>query len=319
MSSASWASQASVLRPRVGGCTWGRSTVAAPAPAVDDGEMHLTRRMVATFVAVLLLGPAACGDDGATAPTAGTSSSVTTSTTVAAARGVALYLVRDGLLAAVARDVAVSGAIAATITALLQGPGVAETRAGFATAIPAGTRLNSVTVAGRVPTVDLSAQFASGGGSLSMMLRVAQVTYTVTQFAGVDMVRYRLDGQDLTVLGGEGLMLDHPQTRKDLEDVQPKILVELPAFGARVGHRFVALGTSNTFEATHQLQVRDRQGTVVFDAVVTATSGTGERGTWEKAVDLPAVVTGPATLRVFEVSAMDGSAQSIVDVLITVE
>ena len=51
-----------------------------------------------------------------------------------------------------------------------------------------------MTVDGSVATVDLSAPFASGLGVFAEEARVAQVVFTVTQFEGIDHVRFRIDG-----------------------------------------------------------------------------------------------------------------------------
>lgn len=289
----------------------------------DNAPMGRTRSALALTVAVAFVA-AACGDTGTTAPPVSSTSTPATTTTVPATTTTAprtgntvVYFARGEKLGAVARALPAADA-AGVLNALMAGPTGDEAAAGFTSAIPTGTRVDKVTVAGDLATVDLSQQFASGGGSLSMMLRVAQVTYTVTQLPGVQRVKYQLDGKDITALGGEGLVLTSPQTRRDLEDVQPPILVENPAFGAVVAQSFVASGTSNTFEATHQLQVLDSTGTKLFDTFVTATSGTGERGTWQKQVDLPAATKGSVTVRVFEVSAKDGSPIGLVDIPVTV-
>lgn len=300
------------------------------APATDHGGMFRTRFATAILTCAGLLVAGACGDTTSPSPSSATISPGTTtaappatsvvppSTSAPVVRQVAVYFTRAGLLAAVAREMVSDDSLTGTMNLLLVGPTATEKQAGFSSAIPTGTRLNRIGSTGGVATVDLSSAYASGGGSLSMMLRVAQITYTVSQFSGIDRVRYRLDGRDLTVLGGEGLLLELPQTRQDLEDVQPKILIESPAYGATVGRRFVARGTANTFEATHRLQVLDGAGSVVFDAVVTATSGSGTRGSWEREVILPPLVGGGVTVRVFEVSAADGSPQSIVDEVVSV-
>jgi hypothetical protein len=63
-------------------------------------------------------------------------------------------------------------------------------------------------------------------------------------------------------------------------------------------------GTANTFEATFQYELVDSDRKVVDQHFVTATSGTGTRGTFDfttKAVD------DVAALRVYEDSAEDGS------------
>ena len=70
----------------------------------------------------------------------------------------------------------------AAVNALLAGPSAAEQAAGVGTSIPEGTELLGLSIDGGVATVDLSRTFESGGGSLSMFNRLAQLTYTLTQF-----------------------------------------------------------------------------------------------------------------------------------------
>lgn len=259
------------------------------------------------------------GTTTTTVVTSTTSPSATSTIEAGQALTLTAYLLRDEKMAAVHRSVPhTQQTAAAALTALLEGPTAAEQAAGFSTSIPAGTTLNGVTISGTTATVDLSPAFTTGGGSMSMMGRVAQVTYTATQFPTVTGVLFRIDGKPLTTLGGEGLMLDSPQTRADSEDLQPAILVESPAWGDTVPATFTASGMSNTFEATHQLWVLAPSGTTLFDQHVTATSGTGTRGTWSQQVTLPAGTSGPVTLRVFEYSAKDGSPINQVEIPLTV-
>jgi hypothetical protein len=65
-----------------------------------------------------------------------------------------------------------------------------------------------------------------------------------------------------------------------------------------------ARGTANTFEATFQYDLR-AGGKVLKTHFVTATSGTGTRGTF--AVDIPFAASGQGMLVVYELSAKDGS------------
>ncbi len=283
--------------------------------------MHSRRRLLpAAVVIAAAIWIASCGDDQADPPPAATTTSrpAATTTTVVAARSVTVFFVRDGKLAPVARQVAVADGVEAGLRALVQGPTPTEQMAGFTTALPSGTAVRAVRVEAGTATIDLSREFASGGGSQSMMLRVAQVTYTALQVSGVERVSYELAGQPLTVLGGEGLLLESPQTRADLEDVQPRILVESPGHGATVRTDFVVRGSSNTFEATHKIQVLDKAGNAIIDTFTTATSGTGTRGTWEKRIDLPAGTRGAVTLRVYEESMKDGRPLGLVDLDLTV-
>jgi spore germination protein GerM len=109
----------------------------------------------------------------------------------------------------------------AAVSALLAGPTPAERTAGIATAVPAGTRLLGISINQGVATVDLTSGYQSGGGSLSMQLRLAQVVYTLTQFPTVKTVRFALDGAPVNVFSGEGIVLDHPAGRSDYADLAP--------------------------------------------------------------------------------------------------
>lgn len=185
----------------------------------------------------LLLVPllAACGSDAGSAPVAATTGDVTTVTapttttapattttsTTPATVPVAVFFVRDERMAAVDRDVTPPGVARAAMTALLAGPTAEETAAGSSSSIPAGTRLLGLRIADRVAEVDLSGEFASGGGSLSMLTRVAQVVYTLTGFPTVGSVRFLIDGEKVDSIGGEGVIVDHPLMRADLPDQAP--------------------------------------------------------------------------------------------------
>ncbi|MGZ5299972.1 MAG: GerMN domain-containing protein, partial [Actinomycetota bacterium] len=90
----------------------------------------------------------------------------------------------------------------AAVTALLAGPSAAERTAGVGTSIPEGTGLLGLSIDEGIATVDLSRAFESGGGSLSMFSRLAQLTYTLTQFPTVHGVNLELEGQPVEVFSG---------------------------------------------------------------------------------------------------------------------
>jgi Immunoglobulin-like domain of bacterial spore germination/Sporulation and spore germination len=168
----------------------------------------------------------------------------------------------------------------AAMNELLAGPNAAEAKAGLATSVPAGTKLLGISIKKGVATVDLTSQYQSGGGSLSMKARLAQVVYTLTQFPTVRAVLFHLDGEPVNVFSGEGIVLDHPVGRKDYEDLLPVIAVEKPAAGARVSSPVDVAGSANVFEANVTVKVLDENGKVVGHTFTTATCGTGCRGTY---------------------------------------
>jgi hypothetical protein len=113
------------------------------------------------------------------------------------------------------------GVATAAINALLKGPTRAERKSGVTTAVPSGTRLLDISITKGVATVDLTSEYQSGGGSLSMQMRLGQVVYTMTQFPTVQAVRFQLDGAPVNVFSGEGIVLDHPVGRSDYKDLAP--------------------------------------------------------------------------------------------------
>jgi hypothetical protein len=173
---------------------------------------------------------------------------------------------------------AAEGIGAAAINELLAGPESIESAAGVSTAVPDGTRLLGLNIANGLATVDLSSEFESGGGSLSMQMRLAQVVYTLTQFPTVKRVQFQLDGEPVRVFSGEGIVLDKPVTRGDYEELMPAILVASPAIGQTISRSVAISGNSNVFEANVTALVVTASGKELARDFTTATCGTGCRG-----------------------------------------
>ncbi len=277
----------------------------------------------AVVLVVLALATAGCdrGDDTAPPPTtaAVTDTSPGRTGTESGEMTFAIYLARDEKVAPVRRRVeATPGIVRAAVTELLAGPRKEERATGYGTAVPGGTRLLGVSVAAGTARVDLSGSFASGGGSSSMLTRIAQIVYTVTQFPGVDRVSFSLDGTPATTIGGEGVIVDPPVKRSDFEDQTPGILVESPLPGDVVRSPVRLRGTANVFEANVAIDVLRADGSVLLKTFTTATSGTGTRGTFdtEVPVDAPA---GRIAIVAYAPSAKDGSPLFPVELPLTLE
>ncbi len=227
-----------------------------------------------------------------------------------------VYFVRGERLGVAVREVPATVAVAAaSIEELLGGPTGEEAEAGLASEVPEGTELLGVDVADGVATVDLSADFASGGGSLSMQLRVAQIVFTLTQFDTVERVAFMLDGEPVDAIGGEGIMVDPPVGRLDFADATaPLILVESPGPWQEVASPLRVTGMSNTFEATLLYNVVDPAGLIVAEGFATATAGSGTWGTFDFTVNYEIEREGVGALIVFEESAKDGSRVNLVEI-----
>lgn len=197
---------------------------------------------------------------------------------------------------------------------IIPGP-VGET--GATSAIPERAELLHVAREGSVLNVDLSSEFESGGGSLSMQLRVAQVVFTGTQFEGIDAVRILIEGERVDAIGGEGLVVSEPLARRDFQDVAPAIVVESPKIGSVVPSGTAVEGFANVFEANVNIRVRDDNDKIIFETFTTATCGTGCWGDFSEAIEFEVDHETPGRIEVLTFSAEDGSEQDVVIIPVT--
>lgn len=201
------------------------------------------------------------------------------------------------------------------VEALLDGPTAAERAANLGTTINPGTTLLDLTIDDGVATVSLDGTFTAEETPAIAVGSLAQVVYTLTQFASVEGVVFEVDGRRLTNFGG--YEVDGAQRRRHFADQLPFILVEDPAIGERVSSPVHISGTADVFEAVVSVEILDRQGRTVASTFTMATCGTGCRGTYATDVRYDVDGTQPGTIRVYEVSAMDGSPIHVVDIPVT--
>jgi len=192
---------------------------------------------------------------------------------------VALYFLQDEKVWPEQRGLITGPAIATnTVHQLFEG-----TESELTSAIPPETRLRSLAIEDGVASIELDP-------AVTDRKALAQLTYTLTQFDSVKRVSFNGD---------------RPVGRGAFEEETPAILVESPLSGEEVESGFEATGTANTFEATFQYELRDADDKILKKDFVTATSGSGTRGTFRFTV--PYDGSGPGRLVVFEISAEDGS------------
>ena len=231
---------------------------------------------------LLLLG--ACGGNGSSTTSGATETTSTTSattTTEPETTALRVYYLLDGKVQPVAREVPKTQAVArAALDELANGPTASESDLGLTSEVPAGS--SGIAIENRVAK-------PSGLTGLSRT-GLAQVVYTLTQFPTVDEVE--IDGRTYA--------------RHDFEDETPIILVESPLPDESVSSPIRATGTANTFEATFEYDVVGPDGKVLATHFVTATSGSGTRGTFDFTTK-PFSATGDGALVVYELSAKDGS------------
>lgn len=301
----------------VAGCAGGAGSAGTLPPVPSSGEQSPAPSSIGPSVSPAVSPATPSGvpspSPSGPAPSSSTVPTPTPSPTPGTTH-LAIYLLSGETLVPVQREVPATVATArAAISALLAGPTVAEAGGPgrLGTTIPNGSRLLGISLAGGVATVDLTGDFQSGGGSLSMFGRLAQVTYTLTQFPTVQGVLLRLDGQPVTVFSSEGIVLSGPLTRDDYRSFLPAIFLERPTWGGQLANPARLTGLANVFEAQFSVEITTASGTVVGRANVTASCGTGCWGTFDVTVPYTVDRAQPGYVVVFDASARDGSRENV--------
>jgi immunoglobulin-like protein involved in spore germination/sporulation and spore germination protein len=259
------------------------ATAQPASPAVSPGS------------ATASTAPSPSGQQPTTAPAQGPAREI----------GLQAWFSRNGKLFVTTRTVpATAGIGQAALDGMLTGPSAAEYAAGLRSRIPAGTTVRGVRISAGIATVDLSSSFESAASPSAMPLRIAQVVYTLTQFPTVTGVRFAINGQGVTVIGG--VPVQSPQTRAMYSGYLPAITVRSPVIGARAASPVTVSGTADVFEATVSVRILDSAGHEIARTFTTASCGTGCRGDYSVTVSYSVPRTQPGTIEVFESSARDG-------------
>jgi hypothetical protein len=237
----------------------------------------------------------------------------------------------DPALVPVLRTVPESPAMAtAAMRALLAGPSAKERAATprIQSFIPADTKLLGIELADGRATVDMSAEFASLSpdaawdlGSFELRARLAQVTYTLTQFKTIDRVSFELDGKPVEFFYGmpepedgstEAIVVDKPVTRATYRDrFLPPIFVDRPAWGAALQMPGRVTGLTSVFEAQFRMVLLDRNDKVLVDVPVRASPGSGGWSPFDVTLSYDVSTAQWGTLRVWDLSEADGRAIAV--------
>ena len=202
----------------------------------------------------------------------------------------------------------------AALADLFAGPSSGDGQS-VTSAIPSGVVLRSLRIEDGVATIDLTGRFAAGGGSLSMLARLAQLVFTATEFPGIDSVSLALDGTSIDALGGEGIDVSTPRRREHFDGFKPAIMVSSPLPGEEVSSPFLLTGENTTFENTVRITLADDDGRSLASTFTTGTGPVVDRygdrvwGPYQASIAFDPGSASQGTLTVFEPSGEGGPVE----------
>ncbi len=132
-----------------------------------------------------------------------------------------LFFVAGDRLRAVTRSTPTSLGPAATLRQVVRRPDRAETEAGLRTLLPPDLEIDGVTIERGTATVALGGSGAAKSATDQQVLGIAQLVFTATGLAGVDRVRFEVDGEPAEIPRGDGTLSTRPVDRADYPAVAP--------------------------------------------------------------------------------------------------
>ncbi|MBI2873619.1 MAG: GerMN domain-containing protein [Firmicutes bacterium] len=283
------------------------------------------------LVFVPTLAASGCGTVFSLLPDQGTGSVPVDPTPAAEGMTVRLYFpdLTAQLVLAEDRELVVQGisVAEAVVAALLEGPEADYLQRAF----PAGSRVISVEITGRVVYVNLSEEARGQGGSAEMAA-LRSLVLTLTELETVDRVQLLIEGRSVVSFGE----FAGPVGRDEVYDplVSPEIVAEsgrikvfLPR-GNRVKAGPAPGGTSTVMGRLELYGIAGvPDGKLIYELTLngervvegSATTNQMDWGTFFESVTLPEGVYGDAVLRIYPESRGDGGPVAAVEIPLTVE
>ena len=196
------------------------------------------------------------------------------------------------------------------VRALIAGPNAAESAAGVKTAVAPGTRLLGTSLSGGVATINFRQSFASPAPKKRIRMRLAQLTFTATQFPTVHAVSLKIAGSPVTSIGG--VHVPAHMTRAHFARLLPAIVVHTPSIGAHLSPTVRVTGTSDVFEAAMVVKVLNSGGHLLAKKFFTASCGTGCRGRFAATISYHVAHAQAGSIVVTDTSGRAGPPPNIV-------
>lgn len=131
-----------------------------------------------------------------------------------------IFLLSNGRLVTVPRQVAAPSTVGTVMASLVQGPTPEEADRGLTSAVDRETRVLSVEIVNGTAVINLSEAF-SRIGVRDQISALAQVVFTATALPDVNRVQVLLDGAAVLVPRADGTSTDAPLRRSDYPGFAP--------------------------------------------------------------------------------------------------